>query len=246
MNTNQDEYLEALWRMREGGKDSVEDLRTVLDMQVEDVIIDSLVSENYVVMDRGGKAVALTEEGKVYARDLVRKHRLAERLLFDVLQMREGRFETEACAFEHLLAPQVVEGICTLLGHPRTCPHGLPIPKGTCCRRSETKVNTSVVSLTDLAVNETGQIAYINCPDDAQLHRLNGLQIRPGTEITLHQKYPTCVIECEGGMIALDELIADNICLWKKQEEGQKPGGDDEGGRPEKKKRRWFRRRSQR
>ena len=246
MNTNQDEYLEALWRMREGGKDSVEDLQTVLDMQIEEPIIDSLVSDKYVTMDREGEKVGLTEKGEVYARDLVRKLRLAERLLFDVLQMREGRFETEACAFEHLLAPQVVEGICTLLGHPRTCPHGLPIPKGTCCGRSETKVNASVTSLANLAVNETGQIAYINCQDDAQLHRLNGLQIRPGTEITLHQKYPTCVIECEGGMIALDELIADNICLWKKQEEGRKPGGDGAGDRPGKKKRRWFRRRRQR
>lgn len=244
MNTKQDEYLEALWRLQEDGKDSIEDLQFVLDIPVEDVVIDMLVSENYVIVDRESKAVTLAEEGKVYASELVRKHRLAERLLFDVLRMKDGKFETEACAFEHLLAPQVVEGICTLLGHPRNCPHGLPIPKGTCCRRSETKVNASVVPLINFAVNESGQVAYINCQDDAQLHRLNGLQVKPGAEITLHQKYPTYVVECEGGMIAVDELIAANICLWKKREDGQKSGGDDDGGRPEKKKRGLFRRRS--
>ena len=232
--------------MQEYGKDSMEDLQFVLDLPLEDVVIDSLVSENYVIMDRESKAVVLTEEGKVYAREVVRKHRLAERLLFDVLRMKDGKFETEACAFEHLLAPQVVEGICTLLGHPRKCPHGLPIPKGDCCRRSETSVDTSVVPLTSLAVNESGLVAYINCQDDAQLHRLNGLQLKPGAEIMLHQKYPTYVVECEGGMIAVDELIAGNICLWKKPEDGRKPGGDNERGRTEKKKRGWFRRRRQR
>jgi DtxR family Mn-dependent transcriptional regulator len=221
MNAKQDEYLEALWRLKEQNKDSIQDLQTVLDIPIEDEVIGALASDSLAVFDRENKAIALTEEGEVYARDLVRKHRLAERLLHDVLRMRDKNFETEACAFEHLLAPQVVEGICTLLGHPRRCPHGLPIPEGDCCRRSEVKVNASVVSLTSFAVGETGQIAYINCQNDAQLHRLNGLQLKPGVEITLHQKYPACVVECEDGMIAVDDLIADNICLWKKPKTGR-------------------------
>ncbi len=215
MSNKRDEYLEALFCLKEQGRDSVEDLRTILDIPFEGEVIDRLVSDNLAVFDSQNRVAALTEEGLASARELVRKHRLAERLLHDVLRVQGKSFEGEACVFEHLMAPQLVEGICTLLGHPRDCPHGLPIPEGECCKRNEMMVPTSVAHLTNLAVSQTGHVAYINCQDDAQLHRLNGLQLKPGVEITLHQKYPSYVVECEGGMIALDELIANNICIWK-------------------------------
>ncbi len=47
------------------------------------------------------------------------------------------------------------------------------------------------------------------------MHKIDGLHIRPGITVTLHQKYPAYVIECEGGNIALDEQIASNICVWR-------------------------------
>ncbi len=244
MSPKRDEYLEALWRLKEQGKDSIEDLQIVLDIPFEDEVIDSLVSDDLAAFDRENKVATLTEEGAAYARGLVRKHRLAERLLHDVLRIRTERLESEACTFEHLVAPQVVEGICTLLGHPRKCPHGLPIPEGECCKRSEVMVAASVVHLSDLTVGETGQVAYVNCQDDARLHRLNGLQLKPGAEITLHQKYPAWVIECEGGMIALDERIADSICVWKESGDGHARVHKDEAEpRGQGKKRRFWQRR---
>ena len=52
----------------------------------------------------------------------------------DVLAIRdEGSIEKNACTFEHILSPEVTDRICTFLGHPRTCPHGSPIPEGDCC-----------------------------------------------------------------------------------------------------------------
>ena len=52
----------------------------------------------------------------------------------DVLAIRdEGSIEKNACTFEHILSPEVTDRICTFLGHPRTCPHGSPIPPGDCC-----------------------------------------------------------------------------------------------------------------
>ena len=229
MSTQRDEYLESLWRLKEQDKESLEDLETMLDIPFESEVIEGLVSDGLVTLDRRRRAVGLTDEGRTYARGLVRKHRLAERLLHDVLRIRTESVEAEACTFEHLVAPQVVQGICTLLGHPRECPHGLPIPEGECCRHSEVMVAASVMPLSDLAVGETGQVAYVNCQDDAQLHRLNGLQLKPGAAITLHQKYPACVVECEGGMIALDQRIADSVCVWK--EAGDRRAGvrGDEG-----------------
>ncbi|HIJ73742.1 MAG TPA: metal-dependent transcriptional regulator [Candidatus Hydrogenedentes bacterium] len=220
MNMKQDEYLEALWRLHEQEKNSVEDLQTALNAPVERDVLDGLTSDRMAEYDGELRKVRLTEKGLAYALDLVRKHRLAERLLHDVLRVRGEGFESEACTFEHLVAPQVVEGICTLLGHPRECPHGLPIPEGECCRRSEQTISTSVVYLAQLEVGEVGQVAYIDCQDDAQLHRLNGLQFKPGVEVKLHQKYPAYVVECEGGIIAIDEWIAKRILLWKQRGRG--------------------------
>ncbi len=225
MNTKLDEYLEALWHLNEEDKESIEDLKIVLDTTMPESpfdisVIESLASEGMVIFD-GHDKVSLSSDGSKCAGDLVRKHRLAERLMHDVLGFGTDRFEAEACTFEHLVAPHVVDGICTLLGHPRKCPHGLPIPEGECCKQSAKSVASSVIHLTDLAVGQSARIAYVNSQSDAQIHRLNGLQIKPGVEIKMHQKYPSCVVECEGAMIALDELIADNICVWKKQAENQ-------------------------
>ena len=217
MNVGQDEYLEALWCLREQEKDTLADLQTALADPLDHDILASLAAVGMAVLNRETGTVALSAQGLDYARELVRKHRLAERLLHDVLGLRNQRFESEACTFEHLVAPNVVDGICTLLGHPRECPHGLPIPEGPCCTRNENTVQSAVAHLSEFELGESGRIAYLNCRDDSLLHQLNGLQIKPGAKIKVHQKYPAWVVECEGGMIAIDPRIADSICLWRQQ-----------------------------
>ena len=75
-----------------------------------------------------------TAKGEARARDVIRRHRLAERLFMDVLNIHdEYEVEQSACKFEHILSPEVTDKMCTLLGHPVACPHGSPIPKGECC-----------------------------------------------------------------------------------------------------------------
>jgi DtxR family Mn-dependent transcriptional regulator len=75
-----------------------------------------------------------TPAGELRARNVIRRHRLAERLFIDVLSIRdEVEIESSACKFEHILSEDVTDRICTLLGHPRECPHGSPIPQGDCC-----------------------------------------------------------------------------------------------------------------
>ena len=51
----------------------------------------------------------------------------------------ETEIEQQACKFEHILSPEATERICSFLGHPRTCPHGAPIPQGACCSKAEKK-----------------------------------------------------------------------------------------------------------
>jgi len=82
----------------------------------------------------GSLIVELTTRGRQRAADIIRRHRLAERLFTDSLAMdSETEIEQQACKFEHILSAEATDKICAFLGHPRTCPHGSPIPPGPCC-----------------------------------------------------------------------------------------------------------------
>ena len=206
-----EEHLECLWHMKEKGDTGMENLVDRMGGRFDITTVDDLSSEGWVTVGDGNKAIALTEAGEDYSRQLVRAHRLAERLLHDVFG---GEHELAACEFEHTVAHELVDGICTLLGHPKECPHGMPIPEGECCRRSIKAIGSSVVPLTELKVGDAARVAYVNCENDRQIHRMDGLHIRPGAIIKVHQKYPSHVIECEDATIALDAKIAASVRMW--------------------------------
>jgi putative ABC transport system ATP-binding protein len=85
----------------------------------------------------GSMIVEMTMRGRQRAADIIRRHRLAERLFTDSLALdSESEIEQQACKFEHILSPEATDKICSFLGHPRTCPHGAPIPPGPCCQRT--------------------------------------------------------------------------------------------------------------
>jgi DtxR family transcriptional regulator, Mn-dependent transcriptional regulator len=208
---SKDEYLEKLWEMQESGRSTVDELRVAMGDDFETGMVDDLDGEGLVVLDETGAAITLTDMGRGQARRIIRAHRIGDRPLYDVFG---GDFETAACEFEHITSLGIVDGICTLLGHPRHCPHGRSIPRGECCRLSTKTVQKAVVPLSDLKVGHSARIAYIECKDDRRMHKLNGLQIRPGTVVRMHQTYPCHVIDCEGSNIALDEDIVANIRVW--------------------------------
>lgn len=87
----------------------------------------------------GHMALEFTERGHKRAQDVIRRHRLAERLFVETLHVdNEAEIEQQACKFEHILSPEATDRICSFLGHPSTCPHGSPIPAGICCKRAHT------------------------------------------------------------------------------------------------------------
>ncbi len=207
-----DEYLERLYYMKEDGTNSIAALKNAMNENYNAAIIDELSLEDMVQLSEGSNTIVLTEKGTGYARQLIRAHRLAERLLYNVLG---GDFESGACEFEHTVTPELVDSICILLGHPKACPHGSPIPEGQCCRESCRTAQSSIVPLVELKVGQSARVAYINCKSDRQLHKIDSLCIRPGAIATLHQRYPAYVVECEGSNIAMDQQIASNICVWR-------------------------------
>ena len=93
----------------------------------------------------GSSIVELTPRGHQRAADIIRRHRLAERLFTDSLAMdSETEIEQQACKFEHILSPEATDKICSFLNHPVTCPHGAPIPPGPCCGRRAEPRQTAV------------------------------------------------------------------------------------------------------
>jgi putative ABC transport system ATP-binding protein len=95
----------------------------------------------------GTMIVELTARGRQRAADIIRRHRLAERLFTDSLALdSETEIEQQACKFEHILSREATDKICRFLGHPLTCPHGAPIPPGPCCPRTSASANVSALS----------------------------------------------------------------------------------------------------
>jgi putative ABC transport system ATP-binding protein len=106
----------------------------------------------------GSMIVELTTRGRQRAADIIRRHRLAERLFTDSLALdSESEIEQQACKFEHILSPEATDKICTFLGHPRTCPHGALIPPGPCCGRADERSGLSF-SKSDRAFMKTDKV----------------------------------------------------------------------------------------
>jgi len=135
-----DYLLEQIWICAEEGKPAlVEVLRATGPAGNLPVLPDEpasralgRMSELQLVELRNGE-VQLTPGGSQRARNVVRRHRLAERLFKDTFAIDESEVHNQACKFEHIISPELDQRICTFLGHPKTCPHGNPIPPGDCC-----------------------------------------------------------------------------------------------------------------
>lgn len=89
-------------------------------------MLDRLIDDGYVT--REGRRLDLTDSGRQLAEKVVRKHRLAERLLVDVIGLEWHKVHREAGRWEHVISDDVEARLVELLGDPATCPHGNPIP----------------------------------------------------------------------------------------------------------------------
>ncbi|HYK88504.1 MAG TPA: metal-dependent transcriptional regulator [Acidobacteriota bacterium] len=200
------EVLEALWTSEERGSEP--------PMEVADEVLQALRDKGLVATD-GSNELRLLPGGRALAEQIIRRHRLAERLICDVLGSPVDESEDAACEFEHLLAEGITNSICTLLGHPRFCPHNRPIPEGECCRHSREEVKPIVVACDQLAIGESARIAYLCTREHALLRKLSALGITPGAVVKLLQKWPAYVVQCDETEIALEAAVARNIYVWQ-------------------------------
>ncbi|MBI5892934.1 MAG: metal-dependent transcriptional regulator [Deltaproteobacteria bacterium] len=213
-----EEILEFIWTQREEGENSIAHLLSIEEVIEAKGCMDTLLEmEKDNIAKIEGDKITLTQKGEMLAEAIIRRHRLAERLLSEVLDIEQGQLEKNACSFEHSLSPLVTDSICTLLGHPPTCPHGLPIPKGECCRKFKIDVKPVVQSLKDTGVGDVCRIVFIVPTSHTRLDKLGSLGIVPGSIIRLHQKKPSFVIEIGETMLAIDTDIAKEIYVKKER-----------------------------
>ncbi|MBI4285833.1 MAG: FeoA domain-containing protein [Chloroflexi bacterium] len=202
-----EEILETLWistveRKREGVS-----LRELADFGTGP--IEQLRQAGYVSV--ADDRVVLTDAGRPEAENVVRRHRLAERLLADVLGTGDMLMHEKACKFEHLLDRGLDESICILLGHPKVCPHGSPIPPGRCCQEKQTQAQKVVFPLSQLTRGQKGKVAYIYAPESGKLLKLMAMGILPGAPISLIQSFPSYVFQAGQSQFAVDQEVADAV-----------------------------------
>jgi DtxR family Mn-dependent transcriptional regulator len=212
LSENAEEILESMWTRIEKEKNSTVSLSSLGTNRDEDAI-NELTRYNLIIVSEN--RISLTKKGLSEAESVIRRHRLAERLLADILDVEPVLIEEISCKFEHAIRRGIDENICTLLGHPRVCPHGYHIPKGECCLKDEVKTNRVVVALSQMKSDQTGKIVYLHAKKGRILRKLMSMGVIPGTIIRVIQNYPSYVFQIGQTQIAVDEEIANEIFVIK-------------------------------
>ena len=206
-----EEILELIWTLRE---EKISDRSVLMDISKESdtaEILKAMEAKKLIRVEKN--QIRLTEVGEKYAEQIIRRHRLAERLFRDVFRMTEVTFEREACTWEHVLSEGVTESVCSFLGHPRVCPHNKPIPPGRCCvkYKKEKSIPPLVQPLHALSVGSTVKIVYMLPSLQKRLERLTDLGIIPGALLKIRQKIPALVVACDETTVALDSSVGSEI-----------------------------------
>jgi DtxR family transcriptional regulator, Mn-dependent transcriptional regulator len=209
-----EEYLEAIWELNEEGISVIQArLAEHLGHSAPSVseMVRRLKSDGYVELD--GRFLSLTDKGMARAVSVVRKHRLAERLLTDVIGIPWHRTHVEACRWEHVISDEVEERLVAILDNPATCPHGNPIPGA----------GGKVPQLWALAEFEPGDrirlervTEQVEVDMDALVY-LDDHGFVPGTAAEVRSKAPdgTLTLELDDGTIALGPALAGQLFAAK-------------------------------
>ncbi|MGM0597671.1 MAG: metal-dependent transcriptional regulator [Myxococcota bacterium] len=218
-DTKIDEILESLWecKEKEGSTISLEEVQDLCKIQIENDLLEKMASKKLINLDKN--KISFTKKGRERGRLIIRRHRLTDVLLFHILGYQEhSRREKVACKTEHNLQPEMVEGICTLLGHPTISPDGNKIPPGSCCLEKQGRFEATIVDLTRLSPGESGTIAYLLPANHQKFDKLTSFGLLPGASLTLIQKSPAYVIVSDNTEIALDATSASEIYISKNEE----------------------------
>ncbi|HEU5447189.1 MAG TPA: metal-dependent transcriptional regulator [Nitrososphaeraceae archaeon] len=129
-------YLKAIWHIRERKeKVKVSSIARILNVRQPSVVqmLHKLNGANLVEYSKGNSVMKLTTEGEQIGERMIRNTRLLEVMMKEALRIEID--EEMVCGIEHHMKEIFTDALCTLLKHPRSCPHGYYIPLGKCCKK---------------------------------------------------------------------------------------------------------------
>ncbi len=195
-----EDYLADIYRLEVEGLDvttgAVAERRAVTPASTTAMF--KRLARDGLVTYREYEGVVLTEEGQRIALAVLRRHRLVERFLTDLLHLPWDQVDEIADQMEHALPDVVVDALEALLGSPFTCPHGYPIPD----REGNVTDQEPLTTLADLRPGERAVVARVDEHVPGLLAHLAGLGIVPGVQLRVLATNPideTVALRAEGG-----------------------------------------------
>ncbi|HEX9093044.1 MAG TPA: metal-dependent transcriptional regulator [Coriobacteriia bacterium] len=205
-----EEYLETIYKLSQTGDVRPSRIADALAVSPPTVTSGLRRLEDAGLVTRPDGGVELTERGVVEAVAIVRRHRIAERFLVDVLGLPWDTAHDEACRLEHALSDTVLAALEGFLENPGVCPHGHPIPG------SDGSIATEEgVPLTEVAEGAAAVISSV--PEEGELlGYMQSLDLRPGRRVTLEQAAPfdgPLLIVVDGKHAAIDRAVARQVIV---------------------------------
>jgi DtxR family Mn-dependent transcriptional regulator len=205
-----EEYLETIYKL--AGNELTRPTLIAEAMGVSGPTVTATLKrlEAQGLVNREGTGVRLTEEGVVRSVDIVRKHRIAERFLVDVLGLDWEAAHEDACLLEHALSPRVLEALERLLGDPTVCPHGHPIPSA-----DGSIAESRGGSLDAIAPGCSARVLRV-AEDEELLGYLGALGLTPGAVVTVVEAEPfggPLTIEVGEARRALSREVASRVTV---------------------------------
>jgi len=206
-----EEYCVAIFELREDDLDVIQ-ARIAERLDVSRPAVSEMIRrmEGAGLIDVDG-AITLTTEGTALAEAVVRRHRLAERFLTDVLGLSWADAHDEAGRWEHVISPKVEVALLRVLGEPTTCPHGNPIP-GTGYRAP------LAVALSSLTVGDEFTVTRI--PEELEftpglLEFLESSSLLPGNSgrVSARADDGETIVEIDGRSVTIDRFATARILV---------------------------------
>ena len=186
-----EEYLEAIYRFQNRrGVAKTTELASKLDVALGSVTntIQHL-KKHGLVEHEPYRGVKLTAKGEKIALKILRRHRLAERLLTDILNAKWSNVHEDACKLEHALTEEVTKLLERKLGYPKSCPHGNPIPSENGEMEEET-----CHPLTEASMNKVYTVSRIIDEKREKLLALTSESIMPGAKVRVIERKSSSIV----------------------------------------------------
>jgi DtxR family Mn-dependent transcriptional regulator len=202
----EEEYLQTIFWLQEAGLPMTgANVARAMQLSAPTVheMIGRLERDGYVTRS-ADKSLHFTAEGLEHAELVVRRHRLIERFLTDVLQIPWDEVHEEAERLEHAMSPVLEERMLAAIGDAKTCPHGHPITPGA---------RIEGVPLADVEMGAKVTVLRFENEAEDLLHELKAAGLEPGLEGTLADRGDDVVVDAGGRRVAVTASVAETVSV---------------------------------